>query len=29
MSQNRNTFLPVNLELEEDREIKAIDGYNY
>ena len=29
MSQNRNTFLPVNLEEEEDREIKAIDGYNY
>ena len=29
MSKNRNTFTPVNLEEEEDREIKAIDGYNY
>ena len=29
MSNNRNKFNPINLEEEEDREIKAIDGYNY
>ena len=29
MINNRNKFNPINLEDEEDREIKAIDGYNY
>ena len=29
MIKNRNNFNPINLEDEEDREIKAIDGYNY
>ena len=29
MINNRNKFNPINLEEEEDREIKAIDGYNY
>ena len=29
MSKNRSKFNPINLEEEEDREIKAIDGYNY
>ena len=29
MTQNRSKFNPINLEEEEDREIKAIDGYNY
>ena len=29
MINNRSKFNPVNLEEEEDREIKAIDGYNY
>ena len=29
MSNNRNKFNPINLEEEEDRDIKAIDGYNY
>ena len=29
MSKNRSKFNPINLEEEEDRDIKAIDGYNY
>mgnify|MGYP002626069953 FL=1 len=29
MTKNRSKFNPTNLEDEEDREIKAIDGYNY
>ena len=29
MVKNRTNFIPINLEDEEDREIKAIDGYNY
>ena len=29
MTKNRCKFTPMNLEEEEDREIKAIDGYNY
>ena len=29
MTKNRSKFNPINLEEEEDREIKAIDGYNY
>ena len=29
MTKNRAKFNPINLEEEEDRDIKAIDGYNY
>ena len=29
MAKNRSKFNPINLEEEEDRDIKAIDGYNY
>ena len=29
MIKNRNKYNPINLEEEEDRDIKAIDGYNY
>ena len=29
MSKNRSKFNPIDLKEEEDREIKAIDGYNY
>ena len=29
MTKNRSKFNPINLEEEEDRDIKAIDGYNY